>query len=84
VFGSAVNEQRLQRREKISRGIIAAILSRPVLAEFRAQLAQDLRGTGHFVAAAFQPLKLGQEAAARQRRQSLQVILDPIGLHHYM
>ena len=50
-------------------------------AALRAQLEQDLRGAGHFVAAAFQPLKLGQEAAARQRRQSPQVVLDPIGLH---
>ena len=83
VLGSAVNEYRLQRREKIPRGTVAATLSRSVLAEFRAQLDQDLRGAGHFAAADFQPLKLGQEAAARQRRQSPQIILDPIGLHHY-
>src|SRR5260370_8578824 len=82
MLGSAVDEQRFQWREKMPRGISSASLGRPILGEFRAQYGQDLCGAGHFAAADFQPLELGQKVAARQRRQSLQVIANPIALYH--
>jgi hypothetical protein len=54
------------------------------LAKFRAQFIQYTRGAGQVGAADFQPLELGQKIAACQRRQPLQIILNPIGLNHGM
>jgi hypothetical protein len=54
-------------------------LSRPILAEFRAQFVQYLCATGYLAAAAFQPLQFHQRIAARQRCQPLQKFLDPVG-----
>ncbi len=83
MLGRAVDEQRLQRCKKIPRGIADAILGRPITAEFRAQSGQDIHGAGYFAAADFQPLELDQKVAARQRRQPLQILLNPIGgLYH--
>src|SRR5260221_9706061 len=79
---SAVDQQRLQRRKKIPRRIAGTSLSGLIAAEFSAQGGQELFGAGQFGAAGFQPLELGQKTAARQRRQLLQIFLNPIGLYH--
>ena len=80
MFGIAFDEQRFQRLKKYRDGSGARLAACPRLAEFRAQLFQNRRRAGHRGAASFQPLKLGEKIAARQRRQSLQIILNPVGL----
>lgn len=88
MLGGAVDEQRLQRGEKIPRWIGHAPGGLPVLerllalAKFRAQFFQKRRGAGYFIAADFQPLEFGEKIAARLRGQPLQIIFNPIGLHH--
>ncbi len=84
----AVDEQGLQWGEKIARWIGHALLGLPALlgplalAKLRAQFFQDSRGARYFGAADFEPLKLGQQVAARRRRQPLQVILNLVGPYH--
>jgi hypothetical protein len=82
MLGSAFDEQRLQRCKEIPRRITDAILSRSILAEFRAQFDEDLCGARHFAVARLQPLKLSQKTVPRQRRQPLQEFLNPIGQRH--
>src|SRR5258708_15756835 len=82
MLGSAVNQQRLQRREKIPRRIAKASLGRAILAEFSAQPGEEFGGAGYLRAAALQPLEFSQKVAARQRRQPLQIILYRIPPHH--
>jgi hypothetical protein len=90
MLGSAVDEQRFQRHEKISRRVdnanvgVPALMSMLALAKFRAQFFQYTPGVGQFGAADFQPLEFGQKIVACHGRQPLQIILNPIGLHHGM
>jgi hypothetical protein len=82
MLGSAIDEQRFQRREKIARGIVQAIMGLPVLSEFRAQFFHDRRGARHCCVAGLQPFEFSQKVIASQRRQSPQKILNPIGFWH--
>src|SRR5450755_4312319 len=61
---------------------LPGLLELLALAKLRAQFFQDRRGPRDFSAADFQPLKLGQQVAARRRRQPLQVFLNLVGPHH--
>ena len=83
VLGRAVDEHRLQRRKKIPCGIAGATLTGSVRAEFGAQPGLDVGGARHLDAAQLQPFELGEEAIARQRRQSLQKFPNPVDLHHH-
>ncbi len=88
MFGGAVDEQRFQRHEKIARRMGHANLGLPAfmglvaLAKLRAQFFQYSLGAGQFGTADFQPLEFGQKIAACQRRQPLQIILNPVGMYH--
>src|SRR5207248_3732341 len=81
MLGSTLDQQRLQRREKVLRGIIDAMLRRSILAEFRAQRGQEIGGTGEIAITAFQPLEFSQKIAPRERCQSLQKLVNSIGRH---
>ena len=83
VFGRAIDEHRLERGEKVPRGIAAATLTGSVLAEFCAELGLDVGGAGHLDAAQLQTFELGEKATARHRRQSLQKFPNPLDLHHH-
>ena len=83
VFGRAIDEHRLERGEKVPRGIAAATLTGSVLAEFCAELGLDVGGAGHLDAAQLQTFELGEKATARHRRQSLQKFPNPFDLHHH-
>src|SRR5204863_6059563 len=80
MLGSTLDQQRLQRRKKVLRGIIDAVLRRSILAEFRAQRGQEIGGTGE-IAAAFQPFEFSQKIAPRERCQSLQKFVNSIRRH---
>ncbi|MDO9563600.1 MAG: hypothetical protein Q7J60_18450, partial [Bradyrhizobium sp.] len=77
-----IDQQRLQRREEKPRRIVRASLSRPVAAKLGAQSFQHRRRPGNLGSAYFQPLELGQQAAARRRRQPLQELLDLVRQCH--
>jgi len=82
MFGRAIDEERLQRREEILRRMSGAILSGSIFPEFRAQPVQNLSRPGYLGATDFQPLKLGQKVATRHRRQPLQKFLDRVSRCH--
>jgi len=79
---SAIDEQRLQRRKKMPRRIVDAILCRSILAEFRAQLGDYFSATGQGIFARLQPLEFSQKTAPHEWRQPLQKLLNLIGQHH--
>ncbi len=81
MLGSAIDEQRFQRREEIAHGIVQA-MGLPALAKFRAQFFHDRRAARQCRAAGLQPFEFCQKVIARQRRQSPQKILNPIGFRH--
>jgi len=74
VLRRALDKQIVHRSEEISRGIAGAGLGRSVLAELRAQPRLDIGRPRHVDAAMFQPLKLAEQATARQRGQTLDEI----------
>jgi hypothetical protein len=77
-----VDQQQLQRSKKKSRGIVGPDLGRSILAELGTQFLQHRRRAWNFGAADFQPLKLGEKTAARQRRQPMQKLLDLVAQGH--
>ena len=66
----------------MARGIVHAIGGLPVLAKFRAQFFHDYRKAGPGDVTDLQPFEFGEKVIARQRRQSPQIILNPIGFWH--
>jgi hypothetical protein len=54
----------------------------PTLAQLRAQIFQHRCRARYCGAAGFQPFKLDEKAAARLRRQLLQIFTNPIALSH--
>ena len=88
MFGSAVHEQRFQQHEKMARRMgranigLPALMGLLALAKLRAQFFEYGPGATQLGTADLQPLELGQKIAACQRRQPLQIILNPVGLYH--
>src|SRR6266852_2788013 len=83
MFRRAVSQERFKRREEAPRRRVGAVLGRAILAELGAQLGLKVGGAGHLDPAAVQPLKFGEQAAPRQRRQSLHKLQYPIDLRHW-
>src|SRR6202165_171824 len=82
MLGSGINQHRFERRKEITHRIGRALRSLSVGTKFGAQLFQESRRARDFGSAELKPLKLGQQIAARERRQSLQIFLEPVDLYH--
>jgi hypothetical protein len=74
VLRRALDEQIVHRRKEIARRVAGAVLGRSILAELRAQPRLNIGGPRHVDAAMVQPLKLAEQATARQRGQTLDEI----------
>ena len=82
MLGSAVNQHRFERREEITHRIGRALRSLSMGTKFSAQLFHESRRARDFGSAELKPLKFGQQIAARERRQSLQIFLELVDLYH--
>ena len=82
MLGSTINQQRFERGEEITHRIGRALWGLSVGTKFRAQLFHESRRARDLGSAELKPLKLGQQIAARERRQSLQIFLELVDLYH--
>jgi hypothetical protein len=82
MFGSTIHQQRFKRGEEITCRWATVLLALSIGTEFGAQQFNDRRRTGNFGAALFEALELGQEIAARCRRQSPEILQELFRLCH--
>jgi len=77
----AIHQQRFQRHEEVAGRVGDALVGLTSLAELGPQGRQNPGCMGDRCATEFEPLQFGQQIAARQWRQLLQIFLDAFFLH---